>query len=79
MNFDRLVRMVTRMFLRKAVSRGVNAGFKVAKSASTAETKQQKRKLTPEERAARTQKRAAKKQARQVRQATRMARRMTKL
>lgn len=66
MNVDHMIRMVFRMFVRKAVNRGMNAGIdRVAGGGKTPQT--------PEDKA---RARQAKKMGRRANQAQRIARRM---
>ena len=79
MNMDRLVRMVTRIFIAKMISKGMNVGMR-AMNKSKGQTQiadsfdDDPRQLSPEEKAERKHRRAAK----QAHRSAKMARRMTK-
>jgi hypothetical protein len=82
MNIERILQMVARMFIGRAVNRGIRKGMKAMSEPRMPEGQGAgqgpKRKLTPEERAERQRRREVKQATRRARQATRMAGKMSR-
>ena len=72
MSIDRILQMIMRIFLRKMVSKGINAGMRQVSKRAGGAPQGEKADLSPAER---QQQREAKQAARKARQMARLARR----
>ena len=86
MNANQLINMIIRVFTRKVIGKGMNAGFKMASSQMQARAPAPQNdpapvqpELTKEERQQRRQARKARQAARQVRLAAKQGRKVTRL